>query len=646
MTQHQTPRDLSPGGSRVSELFSQLLHGEISRRDFIARGTALGASLAMLQWLVRGAQTVGAAPHPQDATAAPSDTPVAVAPAVGTEGKVRGQDGELKLLFWQAINELSPHVANGTTNVVASQLVVEPLLRIFEDGSIQPNLLSEVPSIANGGLNAELTQVTLRLLPGVVWSDGQPLTADDVVFTHDWVLDPANGALSVQPWARITGITALDDLTVQVTFGQQNFNWYESFATQQLGTVYPRHYIESGGDMKTAPIGTGPFIVESFAPNDQVIFTPNPNYRDPNKPYFSSVNLRGGGDVATAVQSVVQTGDWDYVWNVQLEPELIADYLDGGQGQIRAVARTTEERLNFNFSDPRTAGPDGQFSYWEIPHPILSDPAVRQAISLGVDRDLILNQLYNPNGERTTSNVITGNPQWESPNTSWAHDADQANQILDDAGWVRNGDTREKNGVRLELSLQTSINSVRQKTQIIVQQNLSEIGIAIQLEQVDAGIFFDSSAGNNQNLNHMYTDINMFSSGAPLSLPITYVGNWTTGGEGAPNIAQASNGWSGTNTQRYQNPEYDAEWAQLNGGAYATIEEAAQSIIRLNDILMRDVVVVPLVNRAAGSGSYAIHNSLIHGEDKATGEDNYDSQAFDDGFWNIANWNRSEPVDR
>ena len=337
----QSTSDLTPGGRQVSDLFNQLLRGEISRRDFIARGVSLGASLAMLHWLVRGAQTVGAAPHPQDATATPVETPAAVPPAVGTEGKTRGQDGELKLLFWQTVSDLSPHTANGTTNTVASQLVTEPLMRIYEDGSIHPNLLSEVPSIANGGLNADLTEVTFRLLPGVLWNDGQPFTADDVVFTHGWVLDPANNALSSEPWARISEITAVDDLTVRVRFPQRNFNWYESFATQPLGAIYPRHYIEAGGDMTTAPVGTGPFVVESFAANDQIVFAANPNYRFPDKPYFARVNLRGGGDVAAAVQSVVQTGDWDYVWNVQLEPELITEYLDGGQGQIRAVARTT-----------------------------------------------------------------------------------------------------------------------------------------------------------------------------------------------------------------------------------------------------------------------------------------------------------------
>ncbi|HEV2527110.1 MAG TPA: peptide ABC transporter substrate-binding protein [Thermomicrobiales bacterium] len=632
--------------SGLSDLFLRLNRGEISRRQFLAAGAATGAGLGMLQWLVRAAQTAGATPHPQDATPAPGATPTAVAPAVGTEGKTRGQDGELRLLFWQAVTGLSPHIANGTTNIVASQLVTEPLMRIFEDGSIQPNLLSEVPSQANGGINAELTEITFRLQPGVVWSDGTPFTADDVVFTHQWVTDPANGALSSEPWARISEITAVDDLTVVVRYPQLNLNWYEPFATQQLGAIYPKHYVEAGGDMQTAPIGTGPFVVDSFASNDQIIFSANASYRDPNKPYFATVNLRGGGDVATAVQSVVQTGDWDYVWNVQLEPDLITEFTSNGVGQVRAQARTTIERINFNLSDPRAQGPDGQLSYWQNPHPILSDRAVRQAISLGIDRQLILDRLYNPEGERLTGNIITGNPQWESPNVSnWAYDPDQANQILDDAGWERNGEYRAKDGVTLRLDLSTSINSVRQNTQIIVQQQLRAIGIQLDLQQVDAGIFFSSDPGNTQNLRHFYNDTNMYSSGAPLSLPITYMNNWYTGPNGE-NMAQASNGWAGTNTQRYNNPAYDAEWEALNSGAYTTIEEAAQSIIRLNDFLVADYICVPLVNRAAGSGSYAIHNSLIHGEDKVTGEDNYGTVAFDDGFWNIANWNRSEPVSR
>lgn len=642
--------------SRLGDLFDRLLAGEISRRDFIAAGTALGAGLGLLGWLVRGAQTVGAAPNPQDSSATPGAagsatpvgaTPVAVPPAVGAEGKTRGQDGELKLLFYQEIAELSPHIASGTNNVVASQLFVEPLFRLFNDGSIQPNLLAEVPSIANGTVNPELTQITLKLLPGVTWSDGTPFTAADVVFTHDWVTNPANNAVSIDAWQSIGSITAVDDLTVQVTYPRQNFDWYEPFATQTLGAIYPKHYVEANGSdiMTSKPLGTGPFVLESFSPNDQLVASANPNYRVPDRPLFATVNLKSGGDVATAVQSVVQTGDWDYVWNVQLEPDLIAKYTQGGQGQVRARADTTIEKLYFNFSDPRTpGGPNGEMSWYGNPPPILSDPAVRQAFALAVDRKLILDQLYNPEGERNTANVIDGNPQWQSTDTSWEFNPDKANQVLDDAGWAKDGATRSKNGVRLELELTTGVNSVRQKEQQIIKQNLAKVGITLNLKQIDAGILFDSAAGNTQNIQHFSTDIMMYSSGAPFSLPINYMRNWYAGADRS-SIAQQANSWSGPNVQRYQSAEYDAELDKLSGGVYTTIQEAAQSIIRLNDILWRDNVTIPLVNRAAGSASYAIHYSLIHGDPK-TGEDNYGLNAFDDGFWNIENWNRSMPVNR
>lgn len=624
--------------NRFAVLVDQLNRGEISRRQFLAQGAALGVGISMLGFFVRHVQTTSAyAPHPQDvATSGP--------PAVGIDGKTRGQDGELKVLLWQAVTELNSHVASGTKDFIAADVVNEPLMRFLPDGSIYANLVSEVPTVENGGLAADLASVTFKITEGILWSDGEPFTADDVVYTWEWITNPENNSVHLETWGVISECVATDDLTVQVTYTAPNLTWYVPFTNGTFGAILARHHGESGANLSTEPIGTGPFVVDSFAPNDQVIYTANPNYRDANKPAFATLNLKGGGEAATAAQSVVQTGDWDHAWNIQVEPEVIAAALEGGQGVFRIVAGTSVERLAFNFSDPRAEGPDGQRSWYENPHPILSDIAVRQAIAMTVDRELIASRFYDPSGvEAAGVNILTGIPAVESPNTAVTIDADAAAQLLEDAGWVLNGDTREKDGVRLELQYQTTINSVRQKTQQVVKQNLEAIGFSINLTQTDSAIFFDGAAGNEQNLNHFYTDFHMYTNNPSNPTPIDYMIGYYAGADRS-NIAQAANGWNGQNSSRFINDEYDGIFEQLRSGEITDITEVQQMLIQLNDIVIDNAVVVPLVRRAADK--YCMHNSLLHGDDPETAEDNVAVSAFELNLWNVANWNRSVPVDR
>ncbi|HEV2527014.1 MAG TPA: peptide ABC transporter substrate-binding protein [Thermomicrobiales bacterium] len=623
----------SPSRTQFADLVDQLNRGLISRREFLARGASLGVGAVMLGWFIRHAQTTSAhAPHPQDVnTSGP--------PMAGIDAKTRGQDGELKVLLWQAVTQLNAHLASGTKDYIAADVINEPLMRFLPDGSIWANLLAEVPTIENGQLAEDLSSVTMTLKEGITWSDGEPFTADDVVFTWEWITNPENNSVHNDVWGVISAMEATDDLTLNVTFTGPNLNWYVPFTNGTNGHIHPRHYVEAGGDMNTQPIGTGPFVLESFAPNDQVIYAANPNYREANKPAFARLNIKGGGEASTAAQSVLQTGDWDHAWNIQVEPEVIAAALEGGQGVFQIIPGTSVERLAFNFSDPDAVGPDGQRSWYENPHPILSDIAVRQAIALAVDRELIATRFYDPSGEGEVAgvNILTGIPSVESPNTTATMDPEAAAQLLEDAGWVLEGDVRVKDGVELELQYQTTINSVRQKTQQVVRQNLQDIGFKINLTQTDSGIFFDGAAGNEQNLNHMYTDFHMFTNNASNPTPVDYMALWYAGPDRG-NVAQAANGWNGQNTQRYINDEYDAIIERLQNGEVTDIAEVQELLIQLNDILINDAVLVPLVRRAADK--YCHHNSLIH-----DGEDNVAVSAFEFNLWNVANWNRSVPVE-
>jgi peptide/nickel transport system substrate-binding protein len=608
--------------------YQDLKHGRITRREFIARATALGVGLPITLFVLNSMKFEGAAAQ-DSGTVSLSERP-----SVGTEGQTRGAGGELKLLDWQAPSIAFSHKGTGTKDWNAASLVLEALLAYAPDGTLLPNLATEVPSKDNGGLSDDLKTVTVNLQEGLLWSDGEPVTADDVVFTWQWVVDPANASTSKSVWDPIENIEAASPTQAVITFKDPSVAWFVPITGTSYGAIIPKHIL--GGDdpagaaeaFLTNPIGTGPYKIDSFKENDQVIYSINDNYREANKPYFATVNLKGGGEASSAAQAVLQTGDWHYAWNLQVEPQILKQLEEsGGKGTLVVSPPSSLERINFNFSDPNKEV-DGERSSLQAPNPFFSDKAVRQAFSLATDRDSIANQFYlGGDQEPASSNYLVGIGTMDSPNTTWEFDVEKAKTVLDEAGWVLDGDVRKKDGKELSVSYYTSINSVRQKTQAVNKQNWEKIGIKVNLKQVDAGIFFDSAAGNEQNAQHFYEDMLMYTDGPTNTLPLGYMDSWYGGKDGIA-ISQKENNWSGNNESRYQSAEYDALYDQALAATDA--ETAAGLFIQMNDHLITNQVIIPEVARAVEK--YAIINTL--------NDANIGASLFEALYWNIANWNR------
>jgi peptide/nickel transport system substrate-binding protein len=594
----------------------------MNRRRVVQAGSVLG--------LGSFAHMSGSSSLAQDAS--PEASPAVVAtgrPAVGTESQERGAGGDLRLLVWQAPTVAASHSGTGDKDFVAAALVVEPLLHFLPDGTIIPNLVTEVPSIDNGGLAPDLSTATFNLLSGVLWSDGEPLTSRDVQFTWQWITTQSNASVSFGAWDTITAIDTPDELTAVVTFKSPSVTWFEPFTGAHLGPIYPAHAFADDPANKnetflTNPIGTGPYKVESFTVNDQITYVLNENYREPTKPYFSNVLLKGGGDPASAAQAVLQTGEFDFAWNLQVEPEIIAG-MQGGSGTFHTFPGVLVENLSLNFSDPRTEV-DGQLSEKNTPHPILSDLDVRKALNLGIPRDVIAERFYGE-GQPPTANVLTGLESFESTNTTWAYDPQQAAALLDGAGWVLDGDWRAKEGVELSLSLAAPTSSVRQKEQLVIKESWESLGIKVELIEVGSTIYFDGSAGNTQNAAHKQWDIDLAANGPTSPFPTAYLSSWYAGPEGE-NIAQQANDWQRDNTSRWQNAEYDALFEELL--QTTEVERANEILVALNDLVINNVVVIPLVQRC--DAPYAL-SARVRPENVAIGP------RFAISTWNIANWN-------
>ncbi|MEL7010740.1 MAG: peptide ABC transporter substrate-binding protein, partial [Cyanobacteria bacterium J06588_4] len=179
---------------------------------------------------------------------------------------------------------------------------------------------------------------------------------------------------------------------------------------------------------------------------------------------------------------------------------------------------------------------------------------------------------------------------------------------------------RDKDGVEMQMVFQTSVNPLRQKTQAVVKQGLQSVGIGVELKSIDPSVYFSSDSSNNDTVEHFYADLQMYTTGNTSPDPAAYM-NFMTCNQ----IPQQANNWSGDNNARYCNPEYDQLWQEAS--QELDPERRNQLFIQMNDLLIEDAAVIPLVHRA---DVMAYGNSL-------TG---YEPTAWDMRTWDIMNWKR------
>ena len=533
----------------------------------------------------------------------------------------------LKLLYWQAPTLLNPHLSTGYKDAEASRITLEPLATFDQEGQLIPFLAAEIPTTENGGLAQDGKSVVWKLKKGVKWSDGQPFTAADVAFTYEYITNPKVGSTTAGNYESIKNVAAVDEHTVKVEFNEINPAWFLAFVGSQ-GMILPKHIYENyqGEKAREAPanlqpIGTGPYQVVEFKPGDVVIYQPNPYFREVEELGFKRIELKGGGDATSAARAVLQTGEADYAFNLQIEAPVLKQLEASNNGKVIVGFGASIERIILNQTDPNQATETGERSSLKFPHPFFSDPQVRKAFALAVDRDTIAQQLYGLTG-KATSNLLVSPPEYNSPNTQYEFNLEKAAQLLDDAGWqdTNNNGTRDKNGAEMQVVFQTSVNPLRQKTQEIVKQNLQSIGIGVELKSIDASIFFSSDPTNEDTVEHFYADMQMFTTGNTNPDPVSYLQTFI-----CSEIPQEANNWSGENYGRYCNPKYDQLWAQSL--QILDPEKRRDIIIQMNDILVNEVVQIPLVHRADVA---AISNDLS----------GFELTPWDRDTWNIKDWKR------
>ncbi len=621
--------------NELERLQAEIRAGQVTRREVLRRAAALGLTtpaIASLLAACAGGQqaTPTTAPAAQTPTAAATPTQAGATPAAQatpSPAAQRGGGGTLRLLWWQAPTILNPHLAQGTKDFDASNVVFEALAYFDAEDNLVPRLAEEIPSVEKGTLDPEGRWVIWKLRKNVKWHDGEPFTAKDVKFTWEYITDEKTTATTIGSYRAIESVEIVDDYTVKVNFKQPNPAWFEAFVGS-FGLILPEHILRDfkgekarNAEFNLKPIGTGPYKVVEFKPGDVVLYEINQDYWQEGKPYFDRVELKGGGDATSAARAVLQTGEVDWAWNLQVEAQVLLQLEKAGQGTLVITPGPSTERIMVNFADPNTEK-DGARAEPDVPHPFLTNKNIRQAIALSIRRDVIANQLYGPGGE-AASNNLNAPARFKHPDLKWEFNLDKAAQLLDEAGAKdSNGDgVREYNGKPLQILYQTSINSIRQRTQEIVKAELEKIGFKVELKSIDASVFFSSDPGNPDTYGHFYADIEMYTNGPSNPFPLNWARRYHS-----TEVARKANNWAGVNITRYQNPEMDKILDQL--ATEMDPEKQTELFRQVNRISVTDVVEIPIVHRTSVSAA----SKTLTG---------YKPSTWASDLWDIGDWRRA-----
>ncbi|HMG51074.1 MAG TPA: peptide ABC transporter substrate-binding protein [Inquilinus sp.] len=447
-----------------------------------------------------------------------------------------------------------------------------PLWQVDPKGSFIPDLVTEIPTVENGGVSADGLNWRIKLRSDVKWHDGTPFTAEDVKFTIDLINNPKFRA------ARRAGHELVKDLTV-VSPTELTWRMEKAYAPYPaiLSWTYlvPKHLLEKEADpnvssFATQPVGTGPFKWVERVPGDHISLAAHEAYHG-DGPYLERLIVKYIPDL-TVLYTQFTTGDIDYI-GLQ---GITADHYEEAKGladrDVLPVPQPFIENIAFNLGLP-----------------VFQDPAVREALYYGMDKQTIIESIYYGLPPTTESFL---------PNESWAHnpdlpkqsyDPDKAKQILDAAGWVPGGDgVREKNGVRLEfVNSTTAGNHVREQAQQLLQQNWLEIGAKMTISNLPPAV--------------MWGDYWMASKFETAMVGIGFmVGPDPDATDYFSSRSIGAKGGSGQNTTQYVSAEVDRLLAE--GAASVDLAKRKQAYFQMQEITRRDLPFLPIFQYAMVQG--------------------------------------------
>lgn len=518
------------GSSGLEAMLSNV--GPTSRRELLRRSIIAGLSAPAVIALMGG----------QGVDAASGSASRGVAKR-GQEGTPK-QGGTFTVMGHQEVASLHPDDSGPGIHFNVVTQIHNALMEMDENTVFQPVLAEAPPEISADGLT-----YTFKLRQGVKFHDGVEFTSEDVKYTYEWYLDPANAAISAADFAAVTSVEAPDPYTVIVTLKEG----YAPFIALVATTfIMPAKYHASIGndEYKAKPVGTGAFKLKEWRAAE---FTELEAFAD---------HFRGRPNIDIYRMEIVP------------EPSVRTIALETGEADSSVWTLTPEDDLRLTDDPNYTSYVTSSTAVNHFPInnklPALSDKRVRQAIMFAIDRQTAIDEIFSGTAQIATGNLSPALSQYYNPDVAlYTYDTAKANALLDEAGWTRTGDAvREKDGQKLTFTCTTITGDQNRRPEAeLVQQYLQEVGIDMQLEEAPVATILEL-------LRKGEMDAALF--------------NWTYGGENFdPDDGGTLTSTGASNFSQYSNPRVDELLAAGLRGT--TPEERAVSYKEVQAIVADEV---------------------------------------------------------
>ncbi|MCL6707862.1 peptide ABC transporter substrate-binding protein [Pseudomonas sp. R2.Fl] len=491
----------------------------------------------------------------------------AAMPGILGSGPAQAQDapkGQIVLGFSQEPTVFNPHLLHIEVDEGVYFALFDPLFGVDEGGEFFPCLAAEVPTVANGGVSEDGLKWKVKLREGVTWHDGEPLTAEDVKFTIELLVNP-----KFNSW-RHTGHELVRDLTV---VSPTELTWtmekpYAPYASILASTfIVPKHAFDGQADLNNAPfnnapIGTGPYKWTKRVAGDYIEMAANTSYYG-DGPFVERLIVKYIPDL-TVMYTQFKTGDLDVIGLQGIS----ADHFE----EASALADRTVVKA--------PGSPIETFSL-NLGLPVFQDKAVRQALYMAVDKASIIDALYFGLPVATESYMPQQAYYYNADLPKHEFNIEKANAILEEAGWTMGGDgVRVKDGLRLSFeNSTTSGNHLREQMQQFLQQTFAQIGAEMTIRNLPPAV--------------MWGDNWMLSQFQSAIAGIVFL----TGGD--PDTSDyfssksiAAQGGAGQNTWQWKSEEVDKLLAE--GAAIFVPEERKKTYAKVQELVRDELPFLPL----------------------------------------------------
>ncbi|HZR41477.1 MAG TPA: peptide ABC transporter substrate-binding protein [Ktedonobacteraceae bacterium] len=389
------------------------------------------------------------------------------------------------------VNEPDSFIPNASVQTFATMVMQGLYAPIFvgtSKGLIQPGIATEVPTVQNGGISADSKTWIFHLRPNLVWSDGQPLNADDVDFTWKLWTNPKFAAASTAILKHIQSAdVSADKLTITFHLKDAFSAFLPAWTDGGLAPL-PKHHFESippdqikkSKDNLFPTVTSGPFMMSESKSGDHYTLVRNPKYylASQGLPYLDKVIFRPVANQETVLKDL-QSGSIDSAWF--LDAAKLPTYKQLTDYDLVQGTSASYEAIHFNENNPA-----------------LKDVNVRKAIALAVNQsELIKIARLGAALPMCTDHSPAYTPGYQADAQCPTFDLNAANKLLDDAGWTKGSDgIRAKGGLRLEFQYSTTANNAwRAQDETINQANFAKIGVKVDIRNYPASTFFSTFLG-------------------------------------------------------------------------------------------------------------------------------------------------------